>query len=39
MKKQTSGLHLKKARLEETHVLSYLINRISPIFNKKSHLH
>jgi hypothetical protein len=33
MKKQTSGLHLKKA-----HVLSYLIGRIGPIFGQKCHL-
>jgi hypothetical protein len=29
---------LKKARLHETHVLSYLIGRIRPIFNQKCHL-
>jgi hypothetical protein len=29
---------LKKARLQEAYVLSYLIGRISPIFNQKCHL-
>jgi hypothetical protein len=38
MKKQTSGLHLKKARLQEAHGLSHLIGRIGPIFNQKCHL-
>jgi hypothetical protein len=38
MKKQTSGLHLKKARFQEVHVHSYLIGRIGPIFNQKCHL-
>jgi hypothetical protein len=33
------ALSQKKARLQEEHALSHLINRISPIFNKKSHLH
>jgi hypothetical protein len=37
MKKQTSGLHLKKVRLQEAHVLSYLIDHIGPIFNQKCH--
>jgi hypothetical protein len=35
MKKQTSGLHLKKARLQEAHALFYVIGPISPIFNQK----
>jgi hypothetical protein len=29
---------LKKARLQEAHVLSYLIGRIGPIFCQKFHL-
>jgi len=37
-KKQTFGLHLKKAHLHETYVLSYLIGHIRPIFNQKCHL-
>jgi hypothetical protein len=30
--------HGKKARLQEAHVLSYLIGRIGPIFNQKCYL-
>jgi hypothetical protein len=37
-KKQTSGLYLKKAHLQEAHVLFYLISCIGPIFNQKCHL-
>jgi hypothetical protein len=29
---------LKKARLQEAYVLSYLIGRINPIFSQKYHL-
>jgi hypothetical protein len=35
MKKQTSGLHLGKARHQKAHALSDFIGRISLIFNQK----
>jgi hypothetical protein len=35
MKKQTSGLHLGKARLQKAYALSDFIGRIGLIFNQK----
>jgi hypothetical protein len=35
MKKQTSGLHLKKVRSQEAYALSDFIGRIGLIFNQK----
>jgi hypothetical protein len=35
MKKQASGLHLKKVRLQKAYAFSDFISRISLIFNQK----